>query len=37
MKVALQYNHRLSNIPETTAGESERIGFIDAPEIGPRK
>jgi DNA polymerase elongation subunit (family B) len=32
-KVALQYNQRLLNVPETKAGASERAGFIDAPEI----
>ena len=29
------YTHKCSKCPETIAGESERIGFIDAPLIGP--
>ena len=36
-KVALQYNQRLLNAPETRAGPNERAGFIDAPEIKGRK
>jgi hypothetical protein len=30
--VALQYNQRLLNVPDTKAGASERAGFIEAPE-----
>ena len=37
MKGAVQYNHKLSKIPVVNAGAKERIGFIDAPEMGPRK
>ena len=37
MKGAVRYNHKSSNIPLNSAGAIERIGFIDAPEIGDRK
>ena len=30
-----KYIHKCSGCPETTAGESDRIGFIDAPQTGP--
>ena len=32
---AVKYIHRCSKCAETSAGASERAGFIDAPEIGP--
>src|SRR5262249_43993799 len=32
---AVRYTHRLSSRSETTAGASDRAGFIDAPLIGP--
>ncbi len=37
MKGAVRYNHKSSNIPLSSAGATERIGFIEAPEIGDRK
>ena len=37
MKGAVQYSHKSSIIPVTNDGASERIGFIDAPEIEPKK
>ena len=37
MKGAVKYNHKSSGIPDTIAGVSERIGFMDAPEIGSKK
>ncbi len=33
---ALQYNHKLSIIPDNNAGASARAGFIDAPEINAK-
>ncbi len=36
-KVADQYNHKLFTAPESTAGASERAGFIEAPEINDKK
>ena len=36
-KVAVQYNHRLLNMPDNKAGASERAGFIDAPDINAKK
>lgn len=35
MSVAAGYNHRCWKFPLTTAGASERAGFIDAPQAGP--
>jgi hypothetical protein len=35
--VAVQYNHRFVNTPETIAGANERAGFIEAPDIKARK
>ena len=37
MKGAVKYNHKSSNIPLSSAGATERIGFIEAPEMGDRK
>lgn len=34
---AVRYNHKSLAIPDIIAGGKERIGFIEAPEIGPRK
>lgn len=33
--VATRYNHKCSKLPETTAGASERAGFIEALVTGP--
>lgn len=32
-----RYNHRFSTLPESTAGATDLIGFIEAPEINERK
>ena len=32
---AVKYIHRCSKCPETSAGASERAGFMEAPQIGP--
>ena len=37
MKGAVRYNHKSSNVPLSSAGATERIGFIEAPEMGDRK
>src|SRR3989344_6512620 len=37
MKGAVQYSHKSPIIPVNNDGASERIGFIDAPEIEPKK
>ena len=37
MKGAVRYNHKSSNVPLSSAGAIERIGFIEAPEMGDRK
>ena len=34
-KGAIKYTHWCSNFPEINAGMIDRIGFIDAPQIGP--
>ena len=36
-KVAVKYNHKLLNTPESKAGANERAGFIDAPEMKAKK
>ena len=36
MNGVVQYSHKSCGIPATIAGASERIGFIDAPEISPK-
>ena len=37
INVALQYNHRLPITPEVMAGDNDRAGFIDAPDINAKK
>jgi hypothetical protein len=37
IKVALQYSHKLTNTPESTAGARERAGFIEAPDMNAKK
>ena len=37
MKGSVRYNHKSSDIPVSNAGATERIGFIEAPEMGDRK
>jgi hypothetical protein len=35
--VAEKYSHKLANAPESRAGANERVGFIDASDIKPKK
>jgi hypothetical protein len=37
IKVAVQYSHKFVITPETTAGDRERAGFIEAPDINAKK
>ena len=37
MNVAVQYSHKLFTAPESNAGAKDLAGFIEAPEINPKK
>ena len=37
IKVALQYSHKLTNTPESTAGARERAGFIETPDMNAKR
>lgn len=37
VKVALQYNHKLTNTPENNAGAREWSGFIEAADMNAKK